>query len=103
MWNHEWAPNAAVSTDGWRPVTGSPSPVDASPTGPSVAPAPASWRSVGGAREASPSAAGRRPTDALLFEVTDASIVRDGASKYVVSWSRQESTPKSSRGAPNDF
>lgn len=71
----------------------SPSPVDTSPTGPSMAPAPASWRTVGGAREASPSGAGRRPTDTLLFEVTDASVVRGSASKYVVSWSSQESTP----------
>lgn len=58
--------------------------LDTSPAGPSVAPAADSWR--GGVSEASPSVAGgRRAADALLFEVTDASIVRDGASKYVVS------------------
>uniref|UniRef100_H3CEG7 Sorting nexin family member 21 n=1 Tax=Tetraodon nigroviridis TaxID=99883 RepID=H3CEG7_TETNG len=56
---------------------------DTSPAGPSVAPAADSWR--GGVSEASPSVAGgRRAADALLFEVTDASIVRDGASKYVL-------------------
>lgn len=35
----------------------------------------------------SPSPMGRRATDSLLFEVTDARIMRDGASKYVVSGS----------------
>lgn len=65
---------------------------DTSPTGPSVAPAPDSWRTVGGVSDASPSTAGRRALETLLFEVTDASIVRDGASKYVVSQSSRESS-----------
>lgn len=34
---------------------------------------------------ASTSPSGRRPADNLLFEVTDASVVQDGSSKYVVS------------------
>lgn len=64
--------------------------IDTSPTGPSIAPAPDSWRTAHGVSEVSSSTAGKRPADTLLFEVTDASIVRDNASKYVVSWSSQK-------------
>lgn len=71
--------------------------LDTSPTGPSVAPAPDSRRTAGGVSEASPSTAkGRRAADMLLFEVTDASIVRNGASKYVVSGNSRERTPSRS-------
>lgn len=44
-----------------------------------------SWRTLRGLGGGSPSPAGRRLTDNLLFEVTDASVVQDGSSKYVVS------------------
>lgn len=47
-----------------------------------------SWRRLSGASGASSSPTGRRLTDSLLFEVTDASVVQDGSSKYVVSSSR---------------
>lgn len=50
---------------------------------------PDSWRRLSGASGASGSPAGRRLTDSLLFEVTDASVVQDGSSKYVVSSSCQ--------------
>ncbi len=68
---------------------------DASPVGVSpVAPSPSSlltrqlqesWRTLRGLSGGSPTPAGRRLTDNLLFEVTDASVVQDGSSKYVVS------------------
>lgn len=32
----------------------------------------------------------RWQTDSVLFEVTDASVVQDGSSKYVVSWQREK-------------
>ncbi|KAM4737289.1 sorting nexin-21 [Anableps anableps] len=67
---------------------------DASPVGVSpVGPAPSSmltrqlqdgWRSLRGLGGASPGHSGRRQADSLLFEVTDASVVQDGASKYVL-------------------
>lgn len=47
-----------------------------------------SWRRLSGVSGASGSPTGRRLTDSLLFEVTDASVVQDGSSKYVVSPSR---------------
>lgn len=44
-----------------------------------------SWRSLRGLGGGSPApAAGRGRTDGLLFEVTDASVVQDGSSKYVL-------------------
>lgn len=61
--------------------------VDTSPSGPPSTLARDTWRSVCGGSEVSPSPTGRRAMDSLLFEVTDASIMRDGASKYVVSGS----------------
>lgn len=67
---------------------------DTSPVGVSpVAPSPSSlltrqlqesWRSLRGLGGGSPTSAGRRLTDGLLFEVTDASVVQDGSSKYVL-------------------
>ncbi|XP_038577677.1 sorting nexin-21 isoform X2 [Micropterus salmoides] len=71
---------------------------DTSPVGVSpVAPSPSSssssslltrqlqesWRSLRGLGGGSPAPAGRRLTDNLLFEVTDASVVQDSSSKYV--------------------
>lgn len=64
------------------------SPVGVSPVGPSSLLArhfQDSWRRLSGASGASTSPTGRRLTDSLLFEVTDASAVQDGSSKYVVS------------------
>lgn len=70
---------------------------DTSPVGVSpVAPSPSStslltrqlqesWKSLRGLGGGSPTPAGRRLTDNLLFEVTDASVVQDSSSKYVVS------------------
>ncbi|XP_029689661.1 sorting nexin-21 [Takifugu rubripes] len=55
---------------------------DTSPSGPPST--RDSWRTACGGSEVSPSPTGRRATDSLLFEVTDASIMRDGASKYVL-------------------
>lgn len=44
-----------------------------------------SWRNLRGlGGGGSPAPAGRRQTDSLLFEVTDASVVQDGSSKYVL-------------------
>lgn len=44
-----------------------------------------SWRTLRGLGGGSPASTGRQPTDDLLFEVTDASVVQDASSKYVVS------------------
>ncbi|XP_019118871.1 sorting nexin-21 isoform X1 [Larimichthys crocea] len=67
---------------------------DASPVGVSpVAPSPSSlltrqlqesWRNLRGLGGGSPAPAGSRLTDSLLFEVTDASVVQDSSSKYVL-------------------
>ncbi|XP_060889213.1 sorting nexin-21 [Labrus mixtus] len=67
---------------------------DASPVGMSpVGPSPSSlltrqlqesWRSLRGLGGGSTSSGGRRMTDCLMFEVTDASVVQDAASKYVL-------------------
>lgn len=43
-----------------------------------------SWRSLRGLSGGSPAPSARRQTDSLLFEVTDASVVQDGSSKYVL-------------------
>lgn len=43
-----------------------------------------SWRSLRGLSGGSPTSAGGQLTDNLLFEVTDASVVQDGSSKYVL-------------------
>lgn len=43
------------------------------------------WRNLRGLGGGSPAPSVRRQTDSLLFEVTDASVVQDGSSKYVVS------------------
>uniref|UniRef100_A0A3Q3WBC1 PX domain-containing protein n=1 Tax=Mola mola TaxID=94237 RepID=A0A3Q3WBC1_MOLML len=43
-----------------------------------------SWRNLRGVSGASLGARGRRLTDSLLFEVTDASVVQDSSSKYVL-------------------
>lgn len=69
--------------------------VDTSPVGTSsVGPSPSSlltrqlqesWRSLRRLGEGSPPPSGRRLTDSLMFEVTDASVVQDGSSKYVVN------------------
>lgn len=71
-------------------------PTDASPVGvPPVSHAPSSmltrqlqdgWMSLRGI------GAGRRQADDLLFEVTDASVVTDGTSKYVVSRSAADAS-----------
>lgn len=63
-----------------------------------------SWRNLRGVSGASLGARGRRLTGSLLFEVTDASVVQDSSSKYVVSSNcqilkkkdRQAVTPPSS-------
>lgn len=67
---------------------------DTSPVGVSpAAPSPSSlltrqlqesWRNLRGLGGGSPTPVGRRLTDSLLFEVTDASVVQDGSSKYVL-------------------
>ncbi|KAG7224347.1 hypothetical protein INR49_004654, partial [Caranx melampygus] len=46
--------------------------------------APESWRSLRGLRGGSPTPSGRQLADSLMFEVTDASVVQDGSSKYVL-------------------
>ncbi|GAA6233813.1 sorting nexin-21 [Lates japonicus] len=66
------------------------SPVGVSPVGPSPSSLltrqlQESWRSLRGLGGGSPVSSRRRLTDSLLFEVTDASVVQDGSSKYVVS------------------
>lgn len=43
-----------------------------------------SWRNLRGLGGGSPIPSVRRQTDNLLFEVTDASVVQDGSSKYVL-------------------
>ncbi|XP_071314866.1 sorting nexin-21 [Trachinotus anak] len=65
------------------------SPVGVSPVGPSPSSLltrqlQESWRSLRGLGGGSPLPSGRRLTDSLLFEVTDASVVQDGSSKYVL-------------------
>ncbi|XP_034535307.1 sorting nexin-21-like [Notolabrus celidotus] len=67
---------------------------DASPVGVSpVSPSPSSllarqlqesWRSLRGLGGGGTSPTGRRLTDSLMFEVTDASVVQEGSSKYVL-------------------
>ncbi|XP_005805039.2 sorting nexin-21 isoform X1 [Xiphophorus maculatus] len=67
---------------------------DASPVGVSpVGPTPSAlltrqiqdgWRTLRGLGGSSPGHGVRRPADGLLFEVTDASVVQDGAAKYVL-------------------
>ncbi|XP_047443079.1 sorting nexin-21 [Mugil cephalus] len=65
------------------------SPVGVSPVGPSPSAMltrqlQESWRSLRGLGGGSSASSGRRQTDSLLFEVTDASVVQDGSSKYVL-------------------
>lgn len=65
------------------------SPVGVSPVGPSASflltrQLQESWRTLRGLGGGSPTSAGRQLTDNLLFEVTDASVVQDGSSKYVL-------------------
>ncbi|XP_029291061.1 sorting nexin-21 [Cottoperca gobio] len=65
------------------------SPVAVSPVGPSASflltrQLQDSWRSLRGLGGGSPSSAGRQLTDNLLFEVTDASVVQEASSKYVL-------------------
>uniref|UniRef100_UPI0037E80D90 sorting nexin-21 n=1 Tax=Semicossyphus pulcher TaxID=241346 RepID=UPI0037E80D90 len=69
------------------------SPMGVSPVAPSPSPSPSSlltrqlqesWRSLRGLGGGSTSPTGRRLTDSLMFEVTDASVVQDGSSKYVL-------------------
>ncbi|KAK2850897.1 hypothetical protein Q5P01_007173 [Channa striata] len=65
------------------------SPVGVSPVGPSPSSMftrqlQDSWRNLRGRGGGSPLPAGRRLTDNLLFEVTDASVVHEGSSKYVL-------------------
>ncbi|XP_037335506.2 sorting nexin-21 [Pungitius pungitius] len=43
-----------------------------------------SWRTLRGLGGGSPASAGRQPTDDVLFEVTDASVVQESSSKYVL-------------------
>ncbi|CAG5996025.1 unnamed protein product [Menidia menidia] len=65
--------------------------LDSSPVGPPPSSLLArqlqdSWRSLRGAGGGGGLVpAGRRPPDSLMFEVTDATVVMDGSSKYVVS------------------
>uniref|UniRef100_A0AAQ4PIX0 PX domain-containing protein n=1 Tax=Gasterosteus aculeatus aculeatus TaxID=481459 RepID=A0AAQ4PIX0_GASAC len=70
------------------------SPVGVSPVGVSPVAPPTSflltrqlqesWRTLRGLGGGSPASTGRQPTDDLLFEVTDASVVQDASSKYVL-------------------
>ncbi|XP_037628715.1 sorting nexin-21 [Sebastes umbrosus] len=65
------------------------SPVGVSPVGPSASflltrQLQESWKTLRGLGGGSPTSAGRQLTDNLLFEVTDASVVQDGSSKYVL-------------------
>ncbi|KAM9855666.1 sorting nexin-21 isoform 1-T1 [Aulostomus maculatus] len=68
------------------------SPVPMSPVGPSPAALltrqlQESWRSLRGLGGAGSAQTGRHQMDNLLFEVTDASVVQDGSSKYVAGGS----------------
>ncbi|XP_026188257.1 sorting nexin-21 [Mastacembelus armatus] len=65
------------------------SPVGVSPVGPSPSSLltrqlQESWRNLRGLRGESPVPSGKRLTESLLFEVTDASVVQDSSSKYVL-------------------
>ncbi|XP_078144306.1 sorting nexin-21 [Centroberyx gerrardi] len=63
------------------------SPVGVSPVGPAsllTRQLQESWRSLRGGGGHAPSPSCRPQTDSLLFEVTDASVVQDGSSKYVL-------------------
>ncbi|XP_054465764.1 sorting nexin-21 [Anoplopoma fimbria] len=65
------------------------SPVDVSPVGPSPSllltrQLQESWRTLRGLGGGSLTSTGRKMTDDLLFEVTDASVVQDASSKYVL-------------------
>ncbi|KAF6725362.1 Sorting nexin-21 [Oryzias melastigma] len=73
------------------PTSTDASPVGVSPVGPSPPSFLAahlqegwSWRSLRGFGSRSSVSSVTRQTDSLLFEVTDASVIHDGASKYVV-------------------
>ncbi|XP_061758577.1 sorting nexin-21 isoform X2 [Nerophis ophidion] len=66
-----------------------PSSTDASPLGPSPSglltrQLQESWRSLRGPGGGSPAHKVQRQADSLSFEVTDASVVQDGSSKYVL-------------------
>ncbi|XP_040008440.1 sorting nexin-21 isoform X2 [Xiphias gladius] len=60
------------------------SPVGPSPSSPLTRQLQESWRNLRGLGGGSPAPSRRRLTDNLLFEVTDASVVQDGSSKYVL-------------------
>ncbi|KAM9350735.1 sorting nexin-21 [Symphorus nematophorus] len=60
------------------------SPVGVSPSSLLARQLQESWRSLRGLGGGSPTPTGRRLTENLLFEVTDASVVQDGSSKYVL-------------------
>ncbi|KAM6928742.1 sorting nexin-21 [Lycodopsis pacificus] len=65
------------------------SPVGVSPAGPPPSflltrQLQESWRTLRGLGGGSPTSTGRQLTDDLLFEVTDASVVTDASSKYVL-------------------
>lgn len=75
------------------------SPAGLSPSGLLARQLQDSWRTVLGRHGGSPSPVARRHPDSLLFEVTDASVVQDGSSKYVVgSVSRRPDGHKSQTG-----
>ncbi|XP_068187234.1 sorting nexin-21 [Antennarius striatus] len=60
------------------------SPMGVSPTSQLTRQLQDSWRNLRGLGGGSPASAERRFADSLLFEVTDASVVQDGSSKYVL-------------------
>ncbi|KAM7410745.1 hypothetical protein PAMA_020944 [Pampus argenteus] len=60
------------------------SPVGLSPSSSLTRQLQDSWRSLRWLGGGSPASAGRQQIDSLLFEVTDASVVQDGSSKYVL-------------------
>ncbi|XP_061907863.1 sorting nexin-21-like isoform X4 [Entelurus aequoreus] len=60
------------------------SPVGPSPSGPLTRQLQDGWRSLRGLGGGSPAHKMHRQADSLSFEVTDASVVQDGASKYVL-------------------
>ncbi|XP_061781775.1 sorting nexin-21 [Nerophis lumbriciformis] len=60
------------------------SPVGPSPSGPLTRQLQDSWRSLRGLGGGSPAHKMHRQADGLSFEVTDASVVQDGSSKYVL-------------------